>query len=155
MLLFEKDIGGHIRFAGSLSPGTHQIDITAEDYSDNSIIQTFSIHIADEGQVFLTYDLNGNLLTRISDTTVTTYEWDAANRLIAIEVEGETRSEFLYDGLSRRVGITEKVWDSNTSSFILHHSSFYLWDGPPSPSNAAAPTAKPLKNASSRRAWKS
>lgn len=148
--------GGPIRFAGSidepgkvwvaghearmrnminfeawleLSPGTHQIDITAEDYSDNSITQTFEVHIADEGQVFLTYDLNGNLLTRISGTTVTTYEWDAANRLIAIEVEGETRSEFLYDGLSRRIGITEKVWDSNTSSFIPHTSSFYLWDG--------------------------
>ena len=48
-----------------ISPGTHVIDITAEDYSDNSITQTFSVHIANEGQVFLTYDLNGNLLTRM------------------------------------------------------------------------------------------
>ena len=112
-----------------LSSGTHQIDITAEDYSENSITQTFEVHIADEGQVFLTYDLNGNLLSRVSDTTTTSYEWDAANRLIAIEIEGETRSEFLYDGLSRRVGITEKEWDTNTSSFILQNSSFYLWDG--------------------------
>ena len=111
-----------------LSPGTHPIDITAEDYSDNSITQTFAVHIADEGQVFLTYDLNGNLLTRISNTTVTTYEWDAANRLIAIEVEGETRSEFLYDGISRRVGITESAWNATTEDWQLTTDYRYLWD---------------------------
>jgi len=112
-----------------LPPGTHQVDITAEDYSDNSTTHTYEVHIADEGQVILTYDLNGNLVSRVSDTTTTTYEWDAANRLSAIEVEEETRSEFTYDGLSRRVGITEKEWDSQTSSFIIQNSSFHLWDG--------------------------
>ncbi|MBC2604098.1 hypothetical protein [Puniceicoccus vermicola] len=63
--------------------------ITAEDYSENCTFQTFEVEIADEGQVFLTYDFNENLISRVSDTTVTTYEWDAANRLITIEVEEE------------------------------------------------------------------
>jgi len=112
-----------------LPPGTQQIDITAEDFSDNSTTQTFEVHIADEGQVFLTYDLNGNLISRVSDTTTTTYEWDAANRLIAIEVEEETRSEFTYDGLFRRVGITEKTWDTQTDNWQLTTDHRYLWDG--------------------------
>ncbi|MBC2604096.1 RHS repeat-associated core domain-containing protein [Puniceicoccus vermicola] len=151
-----EDGGGPIRFAGSidepsqvwvagheaqmrngtdfeawleLPPGTHQVDITAQDYSENSTIQTFEVHIADEGQITLTYDLNGNLISRISDSTITTYEWDAANRLIAIEVEEETRSEFMYDGFSRRVGITEKEWDSQTENWELVTENLYLWDG--------------------------
>ena len=38
-----------------------------------------------------------------------TYEWDASNRLIAINYGGiGSRSEFSYDGLSRRVKIVEK-----------------------------------------------
>ncbi|MEW6738044.1 MAG: hypothetical protein AB1489_42600 [Acidobacteriota bacterium] len=38
---------------------------------------------------------------------VRTFEWDAANRLVAV-VQGTLRSEFTYDGMSRRVRIVEK-----------------------------------------------
>ncbi len=51
------------------------------------------------------YDANGNLTANIGRT----YEWDAANRLTAINYPATgTRTEFTYDGLSRRVRIVEK-----------------------------------------------
>ncbi|MEW6730797.1 MAG: RHS repeat-associated core domain-containing protein [Acidobacteriota bacterium] len=50
-----------------------------------------------------THDLNGNMN---SDST-RTFEWDAANRLVAV-VQGTLRSEFTYDGISRRVRVVEK-----------------------------------------------
>ena len=45
----------------------------------------------------LTYDLNGSLT---SDGGTRTFEWDGANRLVAINYTGTNqRSEFSYDGL--------------------------------------------------------
>ena len=55
----------------------------------------------------LTYDLNGSIT---SDGGTRTFEWDGANRLVAINYTGfTTRSEFTYDGLSRVVKIVEKT----------------------------------------------
>ncbi|HYR21483.1 MAG TPA: RHS repeat-associated core domain-containing protein [Chthoniobacterales bacterium] len=52
-----------------------------------------------------TYDANGNLTADPAKT----YEWDAANRLTAINYNGSAaRTEFTYDGLGRRVKIVEK-----------------------------------------------
>jgi RHS repeat-associated protein len=54
----------------------------------------------------LTYDPNGSL---INDGSSRTFEWDGANRLVAVNYGGtNTRSEFSYDGLSRMVKIIEK-----------------------------------------------
>ncbi|MFZ3374121.1 MAG: RHS repeat-associated core domain-containing protein, partial [Chthoniobacterales bacterium] len=54
----------------------------------------------------LTYDANGNLT---NDGANQTFEWDAANRLIAIYyADTGNRTEFAYDGLGRRVRITEE-----------------------------------------------
>ncbi|MBX7223798.1 MAG: hypothetical protein K1Y36_28040 [Blastocatellia bacterium] len=75
---------------------------------------------------FFTYDNNGNC-TKEEDfarNTLRTFEWDAANRLLAVNVTaGNKRSEFSYDGLSRRAKIVEKVNGAVTSS------RFYLWCG--------------------------
>jgi RHS repeat-associated protein len=55
----------------------------------------------------LTYDLNGSIT---SDGGTRTFEWDGANRLIAINYTGfTTRSEFTYDGLNRVAKIVEKT----------------------------------------------
>jgi RHS repeat-associated protein len=73
--------------------------------SDNS--GTYSINtvnqITNSGYLC---DNNGNLTADPSRT----YEWDAADRLIAINYPAVSgmRSEFTYDGLSRRVKIVEK-----------------------------------------------
>jgi RHS repeat-associated protein len=70
----------------------------------------------------LTYDYIGSLT---NDGSARTFEWDGANRLVAINYTGTTmRSEFSYDGLSRVAKIVEKtagniistrkvVWDGN------------------------------------------
>ncbi len=51
------------------------------------------------------YDFNGNLT---DDAAGKTYEWDAANRLVAINyADTGNRTECAYDGLGRRVKITE------------------------------------------------
>jgi RHS repeat-associated protein len=55
----------------------------------------------------LTYDLNGSIT---SDGGTRTFEWDGANRLVAINYTGfTTRSEFSYDGLNRVAKIVEKT----------------------------------------------
>jgi RHS repeat-associated protein len=89
-----------------------------------------------------TYDLSGNRLTETTDGATTlfsfnalnqvsainksalpvTYEWDAENRLIAVQ-QGNERSEFSYDGNGHRVGILEK------SNGTLVSSATYLWVG--------------------------
>jgi RHS repeat-associated protein len=64
----------------------------------------------------LAYDLNGSLTnggkTSASATNtnkVYTCEWDAANRLVAINYTGTTdRSEFSYDGVNRLATVVEK-----------------------------------------------
>ena len=53
-----------------------------------------------------------------------TFEWDAANRLIAINyADTGNRTEFAYDGLSRRVKITEKT--PGTSAVVQPASTNY------------------------------
>jgi RHS repeat-associated protein len=59
-----------------------------------------------ESAALFIYDLNGNLI----DDGTRRFEWDALDRLTAI-VMGNRRSEFSYDGLSRRTRIVEKEND--------------------------------------------
>jgi RHS repeat-associated protein len=62
----------------------------------------------------LSYDFNGSIT---SDGGTRTFEWDGANRLVAINYTGTTnRSEFTYDGLNRCVKIVEKTNGSVTST---------------------------------------
>jgi RHS repeat-associated protein len=88
------------------------------------------------------YDSAGNRLTQTVDgatatssysalnelvfTTATlpaqTYEWDAEDRLLAIN-QGTARTEFTYDGLGRRVRLVEKQNGSVVST------QSYLWEG--------------------------
>ena len=61
-----------------------------------------------------------------------TYQWDSLNRLIAIQsdkvpVPGSWRTEFAYDGQSRRVGIVEKIRED--SGWTTESSARYLWEG--------------------------
>jgi len=67
-----------------------------------------------------------NSLNEIDSTSGTltpaTYEWDAENRLTAIN-QGTARTEFSYDGQGRRVKFVEKTSGVATSTNI------YPWDG--------------------------
>ena len=62
----------------------------------------------------LSYDLNGSLT---SDGGTRTFEWDGANRLVAVNYTASTqRSEFSYDELSRCVKIVEKTGNTVNST---------------------------------------
>jgi RHS repeat-associated protein len=62
----------------------------------------------------LSYDLNGNIT---SDGGTRTFEWDAANHLLAINYTGATtRSEFTYDGHGRVAKIVEKTGSTINST---------------------------------------
>ena len=62
----------------------------------------------------LTYDANGSL---INDGSTRTFEWNGANRLVAVNYTGtNNRSEFTYDGLSHCVKIVEKSGNRTTST---------------------------------------
>ena len=65
------------------------------------------------------YDLNGSL---VDDGGSRSFEWDGANRLVAINYTGSNlRSEFTYDGLNRCVKIVEKTGNTvnSTRQFVL------------------------------------
>jgi RHS repeat-associated protein len=64
-----------------------------------------------------TYDADGNLLS----DGVRTYGWDAENRLIAMTRAG-VHSSFAYDGLDRRVAITDAASGRTTTTH-------YIWCG--------------------------
>jgi RHS repeat-associated protein len=68
-----------------------------------------------------------NALNQLTGATLgpansATYEWDAENRLTAIN-QGTARSEFSYDGLGRRVGIVE------ISNSVVTQTTWFLWCG--------------------------
>ena len=108
-----------------LSPGIHQVEIEAEDYSGNITQETYEVNVSSSGDPWVfTYDANGNMTKRERGSEVIEYEWDAADRLIAIDHDDGTRSEFVYDGFGRRVWITEKNSSGGTIT-----DRYYLWDG--------------------------
>ncbi|MCC7180412.1 MAG: RHS repeat-associated core domain-containing protein [Acidobacteria bacterium] len=87
-------------FQGGLPvvPGTNVFTVTATDGSGNTATAQYEVDVTNAPKTF-TYDANGNLT---ADGT-RTFEWDARNQLVAV-TEGLYRSEFIYDGLQRRVG---------------------------------------------------
>ncbi len=107
----------------NVTAGTNVIPIVATDYSGNIRSNRYQVVVTNNGVAkTLKYDLNGNL-TNVTTTTYTnSYEWDAANRLTAIN--GPTnRSEFTYDGFGRRVKILEKQNGAPVST------NYYVWCG--------------------------
>jgi len=69
----------------------------------------------------LSYDLDGSIT---SDGGTRTFEWDGANRLVAINYTGfTTRSEFTYDGLSRVAKIVEKTGST------INSTRKFVWSG--------------------------
>jgi YD repeat-containing protein len=78
----------------------------------------------------LTYDLNGSIT---SDGGTRTFEWDGANRLVAINyLTAGGRTEMSYDGLGRAVQIVEKnpgtsfIIQPPGTSYSTYSNSFFL-----------------------------
>ena len=105
------------KFSGTatLAGGTNFVDVQATDYSGNTRTSTYQVTVSGTTKSF-THDPNGSLT---ADGT-RTFEWDAENRLIAVN-NGTHRSEFSYDGLSRRIRIVEK------ENSVVTTDTRFLW----------------------------
>jgi RHS repeat-associated protein len=96
----------------NLSPGPQTIPVVATDPIDNSsVTHNYQVNVTAGMPRNYGRDNNGNITSSTSPdgsgAPSATYEWDAADRLIAINI-GTHRSEIQYDGLGRRVHLTEK-----------------------------------------------
>ena len=126
------DDNGRFELRLPVQAGENTFTITATESNQPSGLnpQTTSrvLHIAvpETPARTLLYDLNGNMT---NNGVGQTYEWDAENRLIAINYamavapSGVTRSEFGYDGMDRRVRIVEKAGTVSVDDKRL------LWNG--------------------------
>jgi len=105
-------------FMGSaqMALGTNTVSIVAMNSSGSASTNNYQMVVTAGGQNTLLYDLNGDL-TQVSTNGIsqTSYEWDALNRLIAVNESSTNRTEFTYDGLGRRVRIVEKTNGAVTS----------------------------------------
>ena len=104
--------------------GLNTIDVWAEDASGNrSPIKNYELTLPPVAKTY-EYDLNGNLrYERDSGGGVLrAFRWDAQNRLTHV-VEGNSETEFEYDGLDRRIRIIERT------SGVEQSNETYLWIG--------------------------
>jgi RHS repeat-associated protein len=94
------------RFALSVpvTTGANTLTLVSTDVNTNSTTNTATFTVAAAGSRTFSYDVNGFTTNDGSRT----YDWDGAGRLVKIGHAGAgNRTEFTYDGLSRRVGLKE------------------------------------------------
>lgn len=125
--------GGGARFQkeADFLTGSNTVEVTATDTSANVTTQNYIVNVDPVAET-LTYDDNGNLQTQTVGGVIKLFEWDAKNRMIAVQsadppVNGSSRSEFEYDGLDRRVRSIEKIY--NGTSWIIQSNVTWLWIG--------------------------
>jgi len=111
----------------NLSPGSQTVPVIATDPSDNSTVtHNYQVNVMAGATRSYTRDNNGNITSSTSPdgsgAPNAAYEWDAADRLAAITI-GTHRTEIEYDGLSRRLHVTEKDSGNITSE------KRYVWCG--------------------------
>jgi RHS repeat-associated protein len=89
-----------------LTTGLNQVTVEAVDGSSNITSELYEVTVTElTGQTAPDYDSRGNMT---SNGRGQSYEWDALNRLLAIEYADDSRTEFTYDALSRRIRIVDK-----------------------------------------------
>ena len=113
----------YFRSIVDLQPGTNRVTIEATDGSTNSVTQTYIVNASGLGRI-LEYDADGNLV-KVKDadgSLIRSYGWDHKNRLISV-AEGSSLTEMSYDGVGRRVRITERESGSITSDHV------FIWCG--------------------------
>jgi RHS repeat-associated protein len=113
----------------SVSSDSNIVEVVATDTTGAKTTKHYQLTVGATGTPkVLTYDLNGNLISAVTGSAQETYEWDGANRLVAINHRTSsapgTRSEFTYDGAGHRVRIVEKD-DTGAVTSDKH----YVWCG--------------------------
>jgi RHS repeat-associated protein len=90
-------VNNQFRGVASIGVGVNTLTVKANDASGNQSTRQYQIDANGASKTF-THNANGNML---SDGT-RSFEWNAKNELVAITESGR-RTEFTYDGWSRRV----------------------------------------------------
>ena len=104
-IAYSYDAKGQRTSKTTTLPSNDETPFTAT-YDTADRVLTFTL--TGSGEIFnLAYDDNGNLVSKISQSTgqATTYTWNTSNWLTAITGPGLTAS-FAYDALGRRIGKT-------------------------------------------------
>jgi RHS repeat-associated protein len=100
--------------------GKNTVSIVPREASGNTKTNNYQVAVSSGANRTFSYDLDGNLM----NDGIKTYEWDAANRLLAINYTGTSnRTEFTYDGLGRRTKIVEKTGTT------INSAKTFVWDG--------------------------
>ena len=97
------DAAGNFDGLANVNVGTNNVPVVATDVNGNSRTNNYQVTVPSGTTATLLYDLNGNLTNDGSKS----YEWDAANRCIAINY-GTHRTELNYDGQNRESKRVEK-----------------------------------------------
>lgn len=117
-IAYSYDAKGQRTSKTTMLPSRDETPFTATyDAADRML--TFTL--TSSGEIFnLAYDDNGNLVSKISQTTgqATTYTWNTRNWLTAITGPGLTAS-FAYDALGRRI---EKIVNGQSVGFLYDGS---------------------------------
>ena len=121
-------IDSETNFTGyaTVGAGINTVQVQVADFNGNTAAHYYTVVLSNGTAQSLGYDLNGNLTNITSGSTVTNFQWDAANRLTAItEISGTTTNQSLfgYDGLGRRVRQTE------VSGTTTNSDNWMLWCG--------------------------
>ena len=109
---------------------SHGNRLTTQDaiYTNDLLDQ---LHTQEEqaSSISYAYDFNGNQIEKNNNTEKFTYQYDALDRLIAIEIEKTLSIQYVYDAFYRRLSKTISKWDIDSSRWIPFKSWRYLYDG--------------------------
>lgn len=99
--------------------GVNNVVVRAVDVNGSAVTNQYQVQVDSGANQTLAYDLNGNMT---NDANGNGYEWDARNRLFAINYSGaNARSEFVYDGAGHLARIVEKT------NGAISSTKFFVW----------------------------
>jgi RHS repeat-associated protein len=111
-----------VRSGAAFQNGVNTYTANATDPGANSASDAVTANFP--GTNFFSYDLNGNL----TSDGLRYFEYDYENQLSAVTVSNGWRSEFRYDGFSRRRVTKEYTW--NAGAWVATNEVHFIYDGP-------------------------
>ena len=112
------DAAGNFDGTVNVNVGANTVAVAATDASGNTQTNNYQVTVPSGVNATLLYDLNGNLTNDGSKT----YEWDAVNRCVAINL-GTHRTEMSYDGQNRE---SKRVERENGT---VTETKQFIWEG--------------------------
>jgi RHS repeat-associated protein len=105
-----------------VNSGQNLLTAIVQDVSGNTATQTVNFTVGNSPSATFSYDLNGNLSSVSSASSVLNYSYDAENRLSTVVSNGITVLECWYDGTGHRIAKREII-GTQTNTWQ------YVWDG--------------------------